>query len=120
VHDFGYPEKYSTATIVVSVTDVNDNVPIFVKSEVSLSIPENTEQLAIHQLVAKDQDAGDNGKLSYAIIGTYHPTKLSYVIIVTYHPIRFQTDILIQYIPMYIRCTGGKIRKILYPVIFVK
>lgn len=107
MHDFGYPEKYSTATIVVSVTDVNDNVPIFVKSEVSLTIPENTEQLAIHQLVAKDQDAADNAKLSYAIIGTYNP-------------IRFQTDILISFIRMYIRCTGGKIKKILSPEILIK
>ncbi|XP_062598426.1 protein dachsous-like [Saccostrea cucullata] len=69
VRDFGYPEKYSTTRIVVDVTDVNDNVPVFVKSEVSLSIPENTKQEAIHQLVAKDADAGDNARLSYAIIG---------------------------------------------------
>lgn len=56
----------------MSVTDVNDNVPIFVKDEVSLSVPENTEQRAIHQVIAKDQDTGDNAKLSYAIISTYH------------------------------------------------
>lgn len=57
---------------MVRVTDVNDNLPMFVKDEVSLSIPENTEQRAIHQVVAKDLDTGDNARLSYTIISTYY------------------------------------------------
>lgn len=104
VRDFGYPERYSSATIVVKVTDVNDNLPMFVKDEVSLSIPENTEQRAIHQVVAKDLDTGDNARLSYAIISTYYAT----------HYAEIKHSYWFTFIFMCIKSTGELIKIVLY------
>ena len=71
VQDNGYPVLYDMATIIINVTDINDNSPIFKESQISISIPENTVQDAIHTFVAHDADDGDNSRVRYTITGNY-------------------------------------------------
>lgn len=60
------PDK---ATVILSVTDVNDNAPTFAKNPVYLSVAENFPQvpIIIGQARATDPDSGLNGKLSYSM-----------------------------------------------------
>lgn len=56
--------------------DVNDNSPVCPSQPLSFSVPENeTEHPDIGQLVATDEDSGDNGLLKYTLtdnsIGTF-------------------------------------------------
>lgn len=67
VQDSGYPVLYDTATVIINVTDINDNPPVFKESEISIVIPENTVQNAIHTFVAHDADVGDNSHVKYKI-----------------------------------------------------
>lgn len=58
----------TSATVHISVTDANDNTPIFVsanKATVSL----NTLSSTFYQALAIDADSGENGKISYYISG---------------------------------------------------
>ncbi|KAM3615537.1 uncharacterized protein V6R79_003654 [Siganus canaliculatus] len=55
----------STAHVIVMVTDVNDNAPLFVSDKI-VRIPEDT---AVHSLIttahAEDEDSGSNGEVFY-------------------------------------------------------
>jgi protocadherin-16/23 len=58
----------TSATVHVSVTDANDNVPTFVsaaRATVSLTTLSGT----LYQTLAVDSDSGDNGRISYYISG---------------------------------------------------
>lgn len=61
--------RYDTATVIINVTDTNDNAPEFDEKVVTLKIPENTEQTNIHMAVAGDKDVGENAKIVYSIKG---------------------------------------------------
>lgn len=68
--DSGAPPLFSMQSVVMNVTDVNDNPPCFVNCPSTLSIQENiTMGTAIGQCLAKDMDTGVNGMISYSIIG---------------------------------------------------
>ena len=69
VQDNGNPSLHDIATIIINVTDINDNSPVFKDSQLFIEIPENTEQDAIHTFVAHDADIGDNGRVTYTITG---------------------------------------------------
>ena len=60
------------ATIIINVTDINDNAPVFKEDEIFLEIPENQEQENIHQFVAHDADEGANSHVTYSITGSYN------------------------------------------------
>ncbi|XP_063814849.1 cadherin-23 isoform X2 [Pseudophryne corroboree] len=61
--------KTGTATVLVTVLDINDNKPIFLKSSYEATVPENVPVLSsIVQLEATDADEGDNGRVWYRII----------------------------------------------------
>lgn len=52
----------------MSLTDVNDNAPLFLMSNHSVSIPENSDSGRIIALLpAIDLDSEANGQLSYVI-----------------------------------------------------
>lgn len=57
------------ATLIVNVTDVNDNAPQFKESLYYLEIPENLVQDSVYTFVASDLDIGDNAKITYSIRG---------------------------------------------------
>ena len=64
--DGGSPPKESTLHVHITVTDVNDNAPVFVPKIYNISIKnEPSETLPILILSAKDLDLGINGKVTY-------------------------------------------------------
>ncbi|XP_069741657.1 cadherin-23 isoform X3 [Narcine bancroftii] len=61
--------RTGTATVYVTVMDVNDNRPIFLQNTYEASVPENiTESTRVLQVEATDADEGDNGKIWYRIL----------------------------------------------------
>ena len=66
--------RSGTATVIISVQDVNDNTPVFSPAlYVVNNIFENATLVNI-PLQATDADSGDNAAISYAIIGGNHNT----------------------------------------------
>ncbi|RZF39681.1 hypothetical protein LSTR_LSTR015378 [Laodelphax striatellus] len=64
--------KSSTATVVVRVSDDNDNYPQFVERTYTVNIPEDTnwkDNPVIATVKATDADEGQNAAIRYAIIG---------------------------------------------------
>jgi protocadherin-16/23 len=62
--------QFDVATIVIRITDINDNAPEFRPSSCyPLAIPENSDLSIIHQVVATDLDEGLNGDITYSITG---------------------------------------------------
>ncbi|XP_014776002.1 protocadherin beta-11 isoform X2 [Octopus bimaculoides] len=64
--DGGYPPKQGVLDVHITVTDVNDNPPVFSRDIFNVSV-KNTHQRngAILMLSARDLDSGENGKVSY-------------------------------------------------------
>ncbi|CAI9733447.1 protocadherin beta-15-like [Octopus vulgaris] len=64
--DGGNPAKTATLKVHISVTDVNDNTPVFSQKFYNISINNSHQRhLPILTLKATDRDSGDNGKISY-------------------------------------------------------
>ena len=66
--DHGEPPLSSTATVRITVKDVNDNSPNFTQHEYHTEVDEVLPigEIVIH-VSASDLDAGDNGKVEYKI-----------------------------------------------------
>ncbi|XP_074651637.1 protein dachsous-like [Tubulanus polymorphus] len=77
VKDGAYPARYDTTTVLVRVTDVNDNTPIFEKQTYYISIPENSAFTDIHTVGAMDKDLGANADITYLIIAGNSEGKFS-------------------------------------------
>ncbi|XP_061858757.1 protocadherin gamma-B5-like [Colius striatus] len=68
--DRGSPSLSSSATLVLEVSDVNDNAPVFEEAAYSAYVSENNAVGApVVRVVARDADAGANGRVSYALAG---------------------------------------------------
>ncbi|XP_055883316.1 protocadherin Fat 4-like isoform X2 [Biomphalaria glabrata] len=66
--DGGSPRLSSTASVIINVEDVNDEVPKFPSETVELNIPQSTPALAlIYSASASDKDKGNNGEVIYTI-----------------------------------------------------
>ncbi|XP_029645453.1 protocadherin beta-15-like [Octopus sinensis] len=64
--DGGNPPNTATLKVHISVTDVNDNTPVFSQKLYNISVSNSHQRhLPILTLKATDQDSGDNGKISY-------------------------------------------------------
>ncbi|XP_063794425.1 protocadherin-20-like [Pseudophryne corroboree] len=64
--DRGLPPLSGSATLVVQVTDVNDNCPVFLSNIITISLPRNTSVGSpVVQLVAVDEDIGENSVIQY-------------------------------------------------------
>ncbi|XP_072543708.1 protocadherin-7b isoform X1 [Salminus brasiliensis] len=66
--DSGSPSLSSNNSLIVKVGDMNDNPPIFTKSTVEVSFPENNapgERVAT--VVALDADSGKNAEIAYSL-----------------------------------------------------
>lgn len=67
--DRGTPSLNSTATVLITVLDVNDNPPIFSSLEYHVHVKESIPIGShITEVSAKDCDAGANTEITYAII----------------------------------------------------
>ncbi|XP_018592616.2 protocadherin alpha-8-like [Scleropages formosus] len=71
--DEGTPPLSSTAVITVHVSDVNDNVPHFLDSELNVYFKENIPAGTLMQRVtASDADAKENAQVTYSLLdGNY-------------------------------------------------
>lgn len=68
--DLGSPSLSSTLTVAVTVTDVNDNAPVFVGAPYAASIDENLQVVTPVLVVqATDADEGDAGRVRYSLVG---------------------------------------------------
>jgi protocadherin-16/23 len=57
--------------IIVKVTDVNDNKPVFIVDQYNIAIPENVAiGTSVVQVVALDKDSGASGRVSYRLAAT--------------------------------------------------
>ncbi|KAK2083555.1 Protocadherin-11 X-linked [Saguinus oedipus] len=66
VEDGGSPQRSSTAILQVSVTDTNDNHPVFKEEEIEVSIPEDAPVgTSVTQLHATDADIGENARIHF-------------------------------------------------------
>lgn len=69
VSDRGVPPQNSSAVIMVTVTDCNDNAPLFSSTEYHAHVSENSQVgTGLVQVHAHDPDMGTNGLLHYDII----------------------------------------------------
>ncbi|XP_061691769.1 protocadherin gamma-C5-like [Syngnathoides biaculeatus] len=81
--DSGSPPLSSQTAITVSVSDVNDNPPVFSQTSYNVYVKENGAAGAIlHSVSASDPDAGQNAKVSYTLLdskASAAPAASSYV-----------------------------------------
>ncbi|XP_077426879.1 protocadherin-23 isoform X2 [Vanacampus margaritifer] len=69
VSDRGTPRLSSSADVLVTVSDCNDNAPVFASAEFHVLVSENSHPgTSLVQVNATDPDAGVNGLLRYDII----------------------------------------------------
>ena len=63
--------RFSVSTISITVTDSNDNSPVFINAPYSTTMPEGFIQSRQQVLVlnATDADSGTNGEITYSIAG---------------------------------------------------
>ncbi|KAM6251560.1 LOW QUALITY PROTEIN: uncharacterized protein LJ264_009315 [Porphyrio hochstetteri] len=68
--DRGIPALWSRAALVLEVSDVNDNAPVFEEAAYSAYVWENNAAGAlVLRVSARDVDAGANGRVSYWLAG---------------------------------------------------
>ncbi|KAM9362525.1 protocadherin-23 [Symphorus nematophorus] len=69
VSDRGTPPLNSSAVVMVTVTDCNDNAPVFSSTEYHAQVSENSHVgTGLVQVIAQDPDLGPSGLLRYDII----------------------------------------------------
>ncbi|XP_049441490.1 protocadherin gamma-A5-like isoform X8 [Epinephelus fuscoguttatus] len=67
--DEGFPALSSRKTVVLDVTDINDNAPAFSQSVYSTQVMENNSPgVGLLQIQATDPDQGQNARISYFLI----------------------------------------------------
>eukprot|EP00056_Hartaetosiga_gracilis_P022628 m.31960 g.31960 ORF g.31960 m.31960 type:complete len:3122 (-) comp9745_c0_seq1:1104-10469(-) len=76
VSDGGAPPRTSSATVRVSVLDVNDNPPIFRSSSIRVPISERSlGSMYLRQLIVTDADIGENAEVSFSFVDTSSQTE---------------------------------------------
>ncbi|XP_069812759.1 protocadherin gamma-B2-like [Dendropsophus ebraccatus] len=69
--DKGSPPLSTNKTIQLTISDVNDNAPVFEKMNNIVYIIENNQPgTSINNIVASDLDQDDNGKITYSIVNS--------------------------------------------------
>ena len=68
--------KSATTTIHVKILDANDNLPVFEKEIYKVNVSKTLQPgVDIIQVRATDDDAGENGKITYSLV----KTRVSYI-----------------------------------------
>ncbi|XP_066445311.1 uncharacterized protein [Eleutherodactylus coqui] len=69
--DKGSPPLSTNKTIQLTISDVNDNAPVFERMKYTVYIIENNQPgTSIQSILASDLDEGDNGKITYSIVNS--------------------------------------------------
>uniref|UniRef100_A0A8D0L0G0 Cadherin domain-containing protein n=1 Tax=Strix occidentalis caurina TaxID=311401 RepID=A0A8D0L0G0_STROC len=67
--DGGSPPRSGTALIRVVVLDINDNIPVFIRSLYKVRVLENSSpDTLVVAVSARDLDSGTNGEIAYSIV----------------------------------------------------
>nr|XP_012788776.1 unnamed protein product [Sorex araneus] len=85
--DRGQPPLSSSRGIILRITDVNDNAPVFQQASYVVHVDENNPPGAsIAQVSASDPDLGTNGHVSYSIVASdLAPRELASYVSVSAH-----------------------------------
>lgn len=68
--DLGFEPKQATATLTVTLTDINDNPPIFDKESYEAYLPENSPSRSfVYKVTATDIDSPKYAVIQYKILG---------------------------------------------------
>ncbi|CAH1776950.1 unnamed protein product [Owenia fusiformis] len=70
VSDNGTPSMSSSARVVITINDTNDNSPIFLDKTLRINVlamPKPEEEVELYRVVAKDKDVGPNADIDYSI-----------------------------------------------------
>lgn len=68
--DLGFKSKSAVAMLTVTLTDINDNEPIFNQTEFHAYLPENSPVRSfVYKAIATDKDSPKNAIIHYSIIG---------------------------------------------------
>uniref|UniRef100_A0AAY5EX24 Cadherin domain-containing protein n=1 Tax=Electrophorus electricus TaxID=8005 RepID=A0AAY5EX24_ELEEL len=74
--DEGNPPLSSTTTIIVQVSDINDNAPRFSERAMNVYVKENSQIGAvIYTVFAFDPDVDENSRISYSLLQSSSPVK---------------------------------------------
>ncbi|CAH8455108.1 unnamed protein product [Schistosoma turkestanicum] len=84
--DGGHPARTGRMLVLVHITDVNDNIPVFKKSKDSITVAENTIfDEPIYKIQATDLDSDDNGLIKYTLSSANPNTPSSVMEKFTFH-----------------------------------
>lgn len=125
VSDRGTPPLNSSAVVMVTVTDCNDNTPVFSSTEYYAQVSENSHVgTRLIQVSAQDPDLGTNGLLRYDIISGnskgHHKLDPQSGLLVVNHPLDYEED---SKYTLTIRASDGgessEVRKLAFTVVFI-
>uniref|UniRef100_A0A8C4T505 FAT atypical cadherin 2 n=1 Tax=Erpetoichthys calabaricus TaxID=27687 RepID=A0A8C4T505_ERPCA len=71
VSDGGKPLLQATATVIIEVLDVNDEVPKFTHKLFTVRLPERqgiTQPMQVYRMIANDRDEGVNSEVTYSLV----------------------------------------------------
>ncbi|MGH0145545.1 UNVERIFIED_CONTAM: hypothetical protein FKN15_022852 [Acipenser sinensis] len=75
--DSGLPALSSTATVLCTVLDHNDNTPDFILRTFEIKIPENQDPGIIYTALGSDEDARENGIIEYKLVEAFTGMQLN-------------------------------------------
>lgn len=125
VSDRGMPPLNDSAVIMVTVTDCNDNAPVFSSTEYHSHLSENSQVgTSLVQVSAHDPDLGTNGLLHYDIISGNSKGHLKLDpqsgLLVVNHSLDYEED---SKYTLTIRASDGGVsseeRKVAFTVVFI-
>lgn len=88
--DRGDPQKTGTATVSLTITDINDQRPVFTKSPFEFYILENLPPNSdVNRITATDQDLGINAQIEYSM----HPDDMGKVPFVIFADGKVKTNL---------------------------
>ncbi|CAG5946960.1 unnamed protein product [Menidia menidia] len=74
--DLGRPARSATSTLLVQISDINDNVPKFLQADYQVEVLETEKVLtSLLTLEAVDPDEGANGRVTYSIARQTPPSE---------------------------------------------
>ena len=67
-YDAARPQLNATQSVLLHVTDVNDNAPLFQQASYIFKVAENSDPQRVGRVIASDQDGGQNGAIRFRLM----------------------------------------------------